>query len=213
MRTTKVNWGGWLVLLALLALIGAVSSLTVSLTKSEANEVAKAYVPKMVAISLANKSLSQAFNETLQAVMESDQRTRRDLIASVASQSEKTTLHLDEFARLVHSPEEKQELEALITARQRYFEQRDRVFSLLSVGDKAGAEDLYQSSLRPAFAEYEKLSLALLQNNATEAIEKSQSVVNRAWMLQIIVASVAAALFLAGFGLGLFAGIHSGKAK
>jgi methyl-accepting chemotaxis protein len=213
MRTTKVNWGGWLVLLALLALIGAVSSLTVSLTKSEANEVAKAYVPKMVAISLANKSLSQAFNETLQAVMESDQRTRRDLIASVTSQSEKTTLHLDQFARLVHSPEEKQEFEALIAARQRYFEQRDRVFSLLSVGDKAGAEDLYQSSLRPAFAEYEKLSLALLQNNATEAIEKSQSVVNRAWMLQIIVASVAAALFLAGFGLGLFAGIHSGKAK
>jgi hypothetical protein len=213
MRTTRFNWGGWLILLASLALIGAISSLTVSLTKSEANQVAQAYVPKMVAISLANKSLSQAFNETLQAVMESDERARLNLMASVTSQSEKTTLRLDEFARLVRSPEEKQKLDALVTARQRYFEIRDRVFSLLSAGDKSGAEDLYQSSLRPAFAEYEKLSLALLQDNAADAIGKSQSVVNRAWVLQIIVASVAAALFLAGFGLGLFAGIHSGKTR
>jgi hypothetical protein len=213
MKTTRFNWGGWLILLASLALIGAISSLTVSLTKSEANQVAQAYVPKMVAISLANKSLSQAFNETLQAVMESDERARLNLMASVASQSNQTTLRLDEFARLVRSPEERQKLDALVTARQRYFEIRDRVFSLLSVGEKSGAEDLYQSSLRPAFAEYEKLSLALLQDNAADAIGKSQSVVNRAWVLQIIVASVAAVLFLAGFGLGLFAGIHSGKTR
>lgn len=213
MKTTRINWGGWFILLASLALIGVVSSMTVSLTKSEANEVAQACVPKVVNISLANKSLSQAFNETLQAVMESDERGRLNLMASVASQSEKTTLHLDEFSRLVSKAEERLQFDALITARQTYFAERDRVFSLLSVGDKSGAEELYQSSLRPAFAEYEKLSLALLQNNAADAIGKSQAVVNRAWVLQIIVASVAAVLFLAGFGLGLFAGLHNAAGR
>jgi hypothetical protein len=213
MKTTRINWGGWLILIVCLAIIGLISAMTVSLTIKEANQVAQAYVPKMVAISLANKSLSQAFNETLQAVMEPDERERLNLMASVASQSEKTTLRLDEFARLVRSPEESQKLDALVTARQRYFAERDRVFALLSGGEKAGAEDLYQSSLRPAFADYEKISLALLKSNADNAIGRSQAVANRAVVLQIVVALISAVLFLAGFGLGLFAGIHSGRSK
>jgi hypothetical protein len=213
MKTTRINWGGWLILIVCLAIIGFISAMTVSLTIKEANQVAQAYVPKMVAISLANKSLSQAFNETLQVVMESDERERLDLMASVASQSEKTTLRLDEFARLVRSPEESQKLDALVTARQRYFAERDRVFALLSGGEKTGAEDLYQSGLRPAFADYEKISLALLKSNADDAIGRSQAVANRALVLQIVVALISAVLFLAGFGLGLFAGIHSGRSK
>jgi hypothetical protein len=213
MKTTRINWGGWLILIVCLAIIGFISAMTVSLTIKEANQVAQAYVPKMVAISLANKSLSQAFNETLQVVMESDERERLDLMASVASQSEKTTLRLDEFARLVRGPEESQKLDALVTARQRYFAERDRVFALLSGGEKTRAEDLYQSGLRPAFADYEKISLALLKSNADDAIGRSQAVANRALVLQIVVALISAVLFLAGFGLGLFAGIHSGRSK
>jgi hypothetical protein len=37
--------------------------------------------------------------------------------------------------------------------------------------------------------------------------------VNRALILQIMVAVVSIVLFLAGFGLGLFTGVNSGKAN
>jgi hypothetical protein len=213
MKTTRINWGGWLILLTCLALIGGISSLTVSLTKSEANQVAQAYVPKMVAISLANKSLSQAFNETLQAILESDQTARASLMASVANQSERTTQHLDAFAKLVRSAKEKELFAVLVEARQQYFSVRDQVFAALSGGDRLKAEDMYQSLLRPAFARYEQHSLDLLQRNADDAIGKSESVVNRAFVLQLVVAAIAAALFLVGFGVGLFTGIHSGKTR
>jgi flagellar biosynthesis protein FliQ len=213
MRTTRVNWGGWIILAACLAVIGLISALTVSLTKKEANQVAQAYVPKMVAISLANKSLSQAFNETLQAVLAQDPGMRQQLMASVTAQSEKTTEQLEVFARLTSEAEERQQLDALLAARQEYFSVRDRVFVQLAAGDGAGAEQLYQSALRPAFADYENVSLKLLQSNADDAIDKSQAVVNRALVLQIVVAVVSAVLFLVGFGLGLFTGIHSGRSK
>jgi len=208
-----VNWGGWLILLTCLAMIGGVSSLTVSLTKGEANQVAQAYVPKMVAISLANKSLSQAFNETLQAILESDPTTRASLMLSVANQSEKTTQNLDAFAKLVRSAEEKERFAVLVEARQQYFSVRDQVFSALSGGDRVKAEEMYQSLLRRAFERYEQHSLDLLRRNADDAIGKSESVVNRAFVLQLVVAAIAAVLFLVGFGLGLFTGIHSGKTR
>lgn len=213
MKTTRINWGGWLLLLACLAVVGLISALTVSLTKKEANQVAQAYVPKMVAISLANKSLSQAFNETLQAVLEQDPEMREKLMSSVSAQSAKTTARLEDFAQLVSAAEERKQLESLLAARQGYFAVRDRVFRQLAAGDTAAAEQLYQSALRPTFEEYEKLSLVLLQSNAEDAIDKSQSVVNRALVLQIVVAVVSAVLFLVGFGLGLFTGLHSGRTK
>jgi flagellar biosynthesis protein FliQ len=213
MKTTRINWGGWLILAACLAVIGLISAMTVSLTKKEANQVAQAYVPKMVTISLANKSLSQAFNETLQAVLAQDPGMRQELMASVSAQSEKTTAHLEDFSQMVSDGEERKQLEALLAARQEYFAMRDRVFGLLTAGDRAAAEQLYQTSLRPAFADYERVSLKLLQSNADDAINRSQSVVNRALVLQIVVAVVSAVLFLLGFGLGLFTGIHSGRTK
>ncbi|MFM8887904.1 MAG: MCP four helix bundle domain-containing protein [Chthoniobacterales bacterium] len=211
MKTTRINWGGWLILAVCLAVIGLISAMTVSLTKKEANQVARAYVPKMVAISLANKSLSQAFNETLQAVLAQDPRMRQELMASVSVQSEKTTGHLEDFGRLASDAEERQRLDALLAARQEYFAVRDRVFAQLAAGDRAAAEQLYQSALRPAYAGYEKLSVKLLQSNAGDAIDRSQAVVNRALVLQVVVAVVSAVLFLLGFGLGLFTGIHTSR--
>jgi hypothetical protein len=213
MKTTRINWGGWLILAACLAIIGFISAMTVSLTRKEANQVAQAYVPKMVAISLANKSLSQAFNETLQAVLAQDPGIRQKLIASVSAQSEKTTVQLEDFARLASDAEERQRLDVLLAARQEYFAVRDRVFAQLAAGDRAGAEQLYQSALRPAFADYEAVSLELLQSNADDAINRSQAVVNRALVLQIVVAVVSAVLFLVGFGLGLFTGLHSSRSQ
>jgi hypothetical protein len=213
MKTTRINWGGWLILAACLAIIGFISAMTVSLTRKEANQVAQAYVPKMVAISLANKSLSQAFNETLQAVLAQDPGIRQKLIASVSAQSEKTTVQLEDFARLASDAEERQRLDVLLAARQEYFAVRDRVFGHLTAGDNGAAEQLYQSALRPAFEDYEKVSINLLQSNADDAIGRSQAVVNRALVLQIVVAVVSAVLFLVGFGLGLFTGIHSGRTK
>jgi CHASE3 domain sensor protein len=114
---------------------------------------------------------------------------------------------------MVSNGEERKQLEALLAARQEYFAVRDRVFGLLTAGDRTAAEQLYQTSLRPAFADYERVSLKLLQSNADDAINRSQSVVNRALVLQIVVAVVSAVLFLLGFGLGLFTGIHSGRTK
>ncbi len=213
MKTTRINWGGWLILAACLAVIGLISAMTVSLTKKEANQVAQSYVPKMVAISMANKSLSQAFNETLQAVLAQDPGMRQELMASVSVQSEKTTAHLDDFARLVVDAEDRRRLESLLASRREYFAVRDRVFGQLTAGDRAAAEELYQSALRPAFEDYEKVSLNLLQSNADDAIGRSQAVVNRALVLQIVVAVVSAVLFLVGFGLGLFTGIHSGRTE
>jgi hypothetical protein len=213
MKTTRINWGGWIILLSCLALIGLISATTVSLTKREANQVAHSYVPKMVAISLANKSLSQAFNETLQAVLATEAGTRRELITSVSHQSEKTTTHLHEYTRLVADAEERRQLELLLAARREYFSVRDLVFAFLASGNDAKALSVYHESLRPAFTAYEKESLALLQRNAADAVEKSASVVNRALILQIMVALFSATLFLLGFGLGLFSGIHSGKTR
>ncbi|MFM8658021.1 MAG: MCP four helix bundle domain-containing protein, partial [Chthoniobacterales bacterium] len=121
MKTTRINWGGWLILAVCRAVIGLISAMTVSLTKKEANQVARAYVPKMVAISLANKSLSQAFNETLQAVLAQDPGMRQELMASVSVQSEITTAHLEDFARLVSDDGEQHQLEDLRAARRKYF--------------------------------------------------------------------------------------------
>ncbi|MFM8658202.1 MAG: MCP four helix bundle domain-containing protein, partial [Chthoniobacterales bacterium] len=136
-----------------------------------------------------------------------------ELMASVSVQSEKTTGHLEDFGRLASDAEERQQLDALLAARQEYFTVRDRVFAQLAAGDRAAAEQLYQSALRPAYAGYEKLSVKLLQSNAGDAIDRSQAVVNRALVLQVVVAVVSAVLFLLGFGLGLFTGIHSGRTK
>jgi hypothetical protein len=191
----------------LLAVIGLLSSFVVSFFRKEADEVATSTVPKMVAVSLANKSLSEAFIGTLRAVMADDEASRQAFATKVAERSVQTTERLEEYGKLAHSEQEERKFKELLAARQRYFATRDRVFSALQSGNQVLAEQISQRELQSDFAAYEHLGFEMLEAHASGLRATTQSVAQSATILQIMTGSISSALFLFAFCLGLFVGL------
>jgi hypothetical protein len=207
MKLSSSRWGSWLPVLVLLAVIGLLSSFVVSFFRKEADEVATSTVPKMVAISLANKSLSEAFIGTLRAVMADDEASRQAFATKVAERSAQTSARLEEYGKLANSEQEERQLKDLLAARQRYFETRDSVFSALQSGNQALADQISQKELQNDFATYEQLGFEMLEAHASGLRANTESVAKSASILQIMTGSISSALFLFAFCLGLFVGL------
>lgn len=207
MKLSSSGWGSWLAVLVLLAVIGLLSSFVVSFFREQADEVATSAVPKMVAISLANKSLSEAFIGTLRAVMVDDEASRQAFATKVADRSAQTSARLEEYGKLASSEQEQRQLKDLLAARQRYFTTRDRVFSALQSGNQAEAERISQTELQSNFATYEQLGVEMLEAHASGLRATTESVAKSASILQIMTGSISSALFLFAFCLGLFVGL------
>ncbi len=200
----------WLPALLLLVIIGVLSSFLVSFFRKEADSVAAVTVPKMVQISLANRSISEAYIATLRAVLSEDVNDRDAFIRIVADSSARTTSRLNAYGELPKTNEEKILFARLLEARQKYFATRDNVLSALRSGQSEEAQRLSQTTLQSDFADYDQLSTEMLEAHAATLRVGADSVANRASVLQILTGSISSALFLIAFLLGLFVGLLLG---
>ncbi|MFM8888064.1 MAG: MCP four helix bundle domain-containing protein [Chthoniobacterales bacterium] len=207
MKVPSAIWSSWLPALLLLAVIGVLSSFVVSFFRDEADSVASVAVPKMVAISMANKSLSEAYIATLRAVLADLPEEREAQIRKVAERSAQTSARLEAYEKLSQSEEEQGRLEQLLAARQRYFATRDKVLAALQNGQQQLAEELSQTDLQKDFSTYEQLGIEMLEAHAATLRAGTESVAKRASVLQILTGSISSALFLIAFLLGLFVGL------
>jgi len=197
----------WLPALLLLLVIGVLSSFVVSFFRKEADSVASVSVPKMVAISMANKSLSEAYIATLRAVLAADPEERDTLVRRIAEHSTQTTARLDAYGRLPRSEEEQMIFDQLLAARQRYFETRDEVLSALLNGQQQRAQELSQTDLQREFSQYEQVGFEMLEAQSATLRAGTESMAKSASVLQILTGSISSALFLIAFLLGLFVGL------
>jgi hypothetical protein len=207
MKLSSGNLSAWLAIFVLLAVIGVLSSFVVSFFRGEADEVAAVTVPKMVEISMANKSISEAYIATLRAVLTENADERDAFTRTVADRSGQTTARLDSYGELPKSREEKILFARLLEARQRYFATRDKVLSALHGGQWEEAQELSQNDLATDFAAYDQLSSEMLEAHGATLRAGADSVANRASVLQILTGSISSALFLIAFLLGLFLGL------
>jgi len=196
----------WLPAFLLLLVIGVLSSFVVSFFRKEADSVASVSVPKMVAISMANKSLSEAYIATLRAVLAADPEERDTLVRRIAEHSTQTTARLDAYGRLPRSEEEQMIFDQLLAARQRYFETRDEVLSALLNGQQQRAQELSQTDLQREFSQYEQVGFEMLEAQSATLRAGTESMAKSASVLQILTGSISSALFLVAFLLGLFVG-------
>jgi len=196
----------WLPALLLLLVIGVLSSFVVSFFRKEADSVASVSVPKMVAISMANKSLSEAYIATLRAVLAASPVERDTLVRRVAEHSTQTTANLEAYAKLPRSEEEQSLFDQLLAARQSYFETRDEVLSALQNGQQQRAQELSQNDLQRDFSNYEQVGFEMLEAQSATLRAGTESMAKSASVLQILTGSISSALFLVAFLLGLFVG-------
>ncbi|MFM8886081.1 MAG: MCP four helix bundle domain-containing protein [Chthoniobacterales bacterium] len=207
MKISSANWSSWLPALLLLVVIGVLSSFVVSFFRNEADGVAAVTVPKMVAISMANKSLSEAYIATLRAVLAVSPEEREALVRKVSERSTQTSSRLEAYGNLPQSEEEQSRLQQLLAARQRYFLTRDKVLTALQNGQQQLAQDLSQTDLQRDFSTYEQLGIEMLEEHAATLRAGTESVAKRASVLQVLTGSISSALFLIAFLLGLFVGL------
>jgi hypothetical protein len=207
MKLSSGNLSAWLVVIVLLAVIGVLSSFVVSFFRGEADEVAGVTVPKMVEISMANRSISEAYIATLRAVLTENADDLDAFIRTVDDRSGRTTTRLDSYGELPKSGEEKTLYTRLLEARERYFATRDKVLSALRSGQREEAQELSQTDLQTDFATYDQLSSEMLDAHAATLRAGADSVANRASVLQILTGSISSALFLIAFLIGLFLGL------
>ena len=197
----------WLPALLLLLVIGVLSSFVVSFFRKEADSVASVAVPKMVAISMANKSLSEAYIATLRAVLAANPEERDALVRRVAERSSHTTSRLDAYGKLPRSEEEQMLFDQLLAARQSYFETRDKVLAALQNGQQQRAQELSQTDLQRNFSNYEQVGFEMLEAQSATLRAGTESMAKSASVLQILTGSISSALFLIAFLLGLFVGL------
>ena len=197
----------WLPALLLLLVIGVLSSFVVSFFRKEADSVASVSVPKMVAISMANKSLSEAYIATLRAVLAANPEERNTLVKKIAEHSTQTTARLEAYGKLPRSEEEQMLFDQLLAARQRYFETRDEVLAALQNGQQQRAQELSQTDLQRDFSHYEQVGFEMLESQSAALRAGSESTAKSASILQILTGSISSALFLVAFLLGLFVGL------
>ena len=163
-------------------LLGVLSSFVVSFFRKEADSVASVAAPKMVALSMANKSLSEAYIATLRAVLTVNPEERDALVRRVAEHSTQTTARLDAYGKLPRSEEEQTLFDQLLAARQSYFKARDEVLSALQNGQQQRAHELSQTDLQRKFSNYEQVGFEMLEAQSatlragTESMAKSASV-------------------------------------
>ena len=207
MRLSSGNLSAWLAIILLLAVIGVLSSFVVSFFRGEADEVAAVTVPKMVEISMANKSLSEAYIATLRGVIANSAEEREAYTRRVADLSAQTSSRLQAYGELPQSEEEKMRLARLLEARQRYFAVRDKVLSSLRDGQQELAQQLSQTDLQREFSAYEQLGTEMLEAHSATLRAGAESVSRRASVLQIMTGSLTSALFLLAFFLGLSVGL------
>lgn len=207
MKLSSGNLSAWLAIIVLLAVIGVLSSFVVSFFRGEADEVASVTVPKMVEVSMANQSISEAYIATLRAVIADNPDERDAFIREVADRSARTTARLKAYGELPLSEEEQMRFKRLTTDRQRYFDTRDQVLSALRNGQREVAQQLSQTDLQSRFAAYDELSTEMLEAHAATLRAGADSVSRRASVLQIMTGSISSALFLLAFFLGLSAGL------
>lgn len=196
----------WLPALLLLVVIGVLSSFVVSFFRKEADSVASVAVPKMVALSMANKSLSEAYIATLRAVLTVNPEERDALVRRVAEHSTQTTAKLDAYGKLPRSEEEQTRFDQLLAARQSYFKTRDEVLSALQNGQQQRAQELSQTDLQRNFSNYEQVGFEMLEAQSATLRAGTESMAKSASVLQILTGSISSALFLVAFLLGLFVG-------
>ncbi|MFM8230280.1 MAG: MCP four helix bundle domain-containing protein [Chthoniobacterales bacterium] len=196
----------WLPALLLLVVIGVLSSFVVSFFRKEADSVASVSVPKMVALSMANKSLSEAYIATLRAVLTVNPEERDALVRRVAEHSTQTTARLDAYGKLPRSEEEQTLFDQLLAARQSYFKTRDEVLSALQNGQQQRAQELSQTDLQRNFSNYEQVGFEMLEAQSATLRAGTESMAKSASVLQILTGSISSALFLVAFLLGLFVG-------
>lgn len=197
----------WLPALLLLIVIGVLSSFVVSFFRKEADSVATVTVPKMVEISMANQSISEAYIATLRAVLAGNAEERDAYIQTVADRSARTTSRLEAYSDLPQSDDEERRFARLLEARKTYFATRDKVLSALRNGQRDVAQQLTQTDLLSDFSAYDRLSTEMLEAHAATLRAGADSVANSASVLQILSASISSALFLIAFILGLFVGL------
>jgi hypothetical protein len=196
----------WLPALLLLVVIGVLSSFVVSFFRKEADSVASVAVPKMVALSMANQSLSEAYIATLRAVLTVNPEEQDTLVRRVAKNSTQTTAKLDAYGKLPRSEEEQTRFDQLLAARQSYFETRDEVLSALQNGQQQRAQELSQTDLQRNFSNYEQVGFEMLEAQSATLRAGTESMAKSASVLQILTGSISSALFLVAFLLGLFVG-------
>ncbi|MFM8886898.1 MAG: MCP four helix bundle domain-containing protein, partial [Chthoniobacterales bacterium] len=196
----------WLPALLLLLAIGVLSSFVVSFFRKEADSVASVAVPKMVALSMANKSLSEAYIATLRAVLTVNPEERDALVRRVAEHSTQTTGRLEAYGKLPRSEEEQMRFDQLLAARQSYFKTRDEVLSALQNGQQQRAQELSQTDLQRNFSNYEQVGFEMLEAQSATLRAGKESMAKSASVLQILTGSISSALFLVAFLLGLFVG-------
>lgn len=201
----KANYfAGWLLTFGILVAVGLLSALTISYVRSEAKQMAIVSVPRIISLAAANKSLAQAFNDTLQAIIETDQAERQRLITQVNRQSQATGEHLDRYSELVRDEQEQRLLDNWKTARRSYLETRDRTLKTLQDSGPEAATEVYGSDLKDAFRDYEQAGLDLLEMNADAVSRQSKDIVRRTAISQILAGAIAIGLFAAGFLLGFY---------
>lgn len=167
-------------------------------------------VPKMVEISMANQSISEAYIATLRAVLAENAEEQDAFIRTVADRSARTTARLEAYGDLQQSEEEGHRFTQLLEARKAYFATRDRVLSAVRNGQRDVAQQLSQNDLQTEFSAYNQLSSEMLEAHAATLRSGAASVANRASVLQILSGSMSSALFLIAFLLGLFVGLLLG---
>ena len=207
MKFSSGSLSAWLAIIVLLAVIGVLSSCVVSFFRGEADEVAGVTVPKMVEISMANQSISEAYIATLRAVLAENADERDAFTQTVADRSARTTTRLEAYGDLPKSDNEERRFARLLEARQLYFETRDKVLSALRSGEQELAQQLSQTDLQREFSAYDQLSTEMLESHAATLRAGADSVSRRASVLQIMTGSITSALFLLAFFLGLSVGL------
>ena len=191
-------------LIALLLAVGATAYFNFKAIRSKAIAIRDDNVAGLVYSGLINTSLKDSFIRTLLAGQAATQEEREKLIKDQESLSAITSDAVSKYEVSIFEAEDRRLFEILKDRRAHYGEARAHYYSALAKGDAIAAKAVLDSELRPAFTSFTKDGDNLQAYNNTQATAQAQLIVEKARIVNIMIAAVSLLALVLGCAAAVF---------
>jgi hypothetical protein len=186
-----------------LFLIGTLGFMSLSRLKRIAGEIAHNTLPGVSLAGRANAYLADA-NRVMLYILTDEPAQRAEIRQEIDGLSTRTTGYLNEYRMGIHSPEQQQLFDTLVTERNNYIVTRNRILEIAATGNEAEAITQVKAVLLPAHKRIKNAGDDLISYDIREGETRSKEIMATCTLTQITVAAMGVLVFIVGFIIGLF---------
>jgi len=161
-------------ILAVMAALGAYALVQGTSMREQATRVRDGYLPSLVAAQRLESGLRTQSELLVRLVVTSDEEAKRTIEREIVASRETNDVSLQTYEALVRTPEDRQLVAALKTARARLAEARQRMLAYVHANDAANATATYMRDVAPAARDTVGATIAMVAYNR-DALERAST--------------------------------------